>query len=130
MPKTKPLNKRDVPATVGLVKEVRNELRADMRALREDVKSEIASVKGELKSEIASVNTNLKSEISKTNSSLHRLESEVAKIKVLVEEQRSENRIVLDGFNNFRERQDRFEVRLDEMHDTLKVIRNAVSARH
>lgn len=76
-----------MPASVGLVKEVREELRAEIRSVREDLKSEIHAVKAEVQKVLVSVHQS----------------------QVLMEEQRSENRIVLDGLKNMMERQDRIE---------------------
>jgi hypothetical protein len=89
-----------VPASVKLVKTVRNELKADIQS----VQSELKAVESRLDSKIST----LDSKIEKTIGNTHR-------IQVLMEEQRSENRIVLDGLKNMMERQDRLEAEIKEV---------------
>ena len=79
-PPSKSMRHDDVPASVGLVKKVRKELRAEIQGARHE----------------------LGAKIEKTIVAVHRVE-------VLMEEQRGENRIVLDGLKLFLERQDRVE---------------------
>ncbi|MBI3294985.1 MAG: hypothetical protein HYZ71_09680 [Deltaproteobacteria bacterium] len=68
------------PATVGLVKEVRGELKAEIRSLKKEMTAKIEAV-------LVGV---------------HRTQA-------LMEEQRGENRIVLDGLSTMLDRQDRLE---------------------
>ena len=82
-----------LPASVGLVKEVRDELRADIR----------------------SVEHGLNSKIEQVLISVHRSQ-------VLMEEQRGENRIVLDGIKNIFERQERVEKDFSELRGTVKAL--------
>jgi hypothetical protein len=82
-----------VPASVGLVKNVRDELGADIRA----------------------VELGLSSKIEQVLVSVHRTQ-------ILMEEQRGENRIVLDGISSVFERQDRLESGCDEIRNTLKTL--------
>lgn len=70
----------DLPATIGFVRQARDELRADMRAIESRLSSKIEGV-------VAAVHGT----------------------QVLMEEQRSENRIVLDGLKLVLDRQDRLE---------------------
>ncbi len=88
----------DLPATVGLVKEVRSELRAEFR---------------KLDSKIDSVNKNLSSKISQVLVAVHASQADVHRMQVIVEEQRGENRIVLDGLKNLWDRQDKIESNLE-----------------
>lgn len=76
----KNLTHDSMPASVGLVKEVRDELRAEIRSVEHGLNSKLETV----------------------ITSAHR-------IQVIVEEQRSENRIVLDGLKTVLERQERCE---------------------
>jgi len=144
----------DLPATVGLVKAVRNELRADIRSLEhkmdgvehslraeihgvehglraeihgvraevhelkaeiQDVKADVQSVKADIQSVKADVQSvkadvqNVKGDIQKVLVAVHRNE-------VLMEEQRSENRIVLDGLKTVLDRQARIESELQARH--------------
>jgi hypothetical protein len=83
-----------VPASVGLVKEVRDELRAEIRS----VDHKVESLRHELKAEICEV----KGSVEQVLVAVHRTQ-------VLMEEQRGENRIVLDGLKTVIDRQERFE---------------------
>lgn len=94
MPKLKKLTHRSVPASVGLVKEVRNELRAEIRAVEHRLIAKLDTFQSKLET--------LHSAAQETLASVHRSQ-------VLMEEQRSENRIVLDGIKMLAERQDRLE---------------------
>src|SRR5262249_18089130 len=80
-----------LPASVGLVKEVRAELVAKME----------------------SVHQKLGAQIQEVLVSVHRSQT-------LMEEQRGENRIVLDGLKNVTERQDRIEGQIIEIRDTVR----------
>jgi len=75
----------DLPATVRLVKEIRSELRAEIRAVDRKLDS-----KFEL----------LRSDIQLLHSDMLLLRADVHRSNVLAEEQRSENRIVLDALKN------------------------------
>ncbi len=83
----------DLPASVGLVKEVRAELKSDIKSLEHKMESKFEQV-------IAIV---------------HRTQT-------LMEEQRSENRIVLDGIKALSERHERVDGRLDGFELTLQVL--------
>ena len=89
----KDLTHDNMPASAGLVKAVRDELRADIRS----VDHKIESVRNDVMA------------------SIHRVE-------VLVEEQRSENRIVLDGIKTMIERQDRVETDVEKLKETVKLL--------
>jgi hypothetical protein len=87
----KNLTHNDVPASVGLVKEVREELRSEIRMIRNELGGKIEQV-------LVSVH----------------------QTQVLMEEQRGENRIVLDGLKNVTERQDRMEGDILDIKSTLR----------
>ncbi|MBI4403492.1 MAG: hypothetical protein HY537_04990 [Deltaproteobacteria bacterium] len=82
-----------VPASVGLVKEIRDELRADIRAVEHGLSAKIEQVMV----------------------SVHRTQ-------VVMEEQRGENRIVLDGIKTLMERQDRIETDCGELRNTVRTL--------
>ena len=100
--KALPTRSKDVPATLGMLHLVRDELKSEMAAGFLELKSEMTSGFLELKSGFLG----LKSEMAKMSSSMHQM-------KLLVEEQRAENRIVMDGLTSLFDRQDRVEKRLD-----------------
>ncbi len=88
----------DLPASVGLVKAVRDELRSEIRAVSIELKTE-------LKVEIGAV----RGEIGGVKSEMHHLQGEVHQMRVLMEEQRGEDRIVMDGLKMLFDRQSRIE---------------------
>ena len=96
-----------MPASVGLVMEVRDELRAEMRSGFKHLDSKISRVQSEVQS--------VQSEVQKVLAASHRTQT-------LMEEQRSENRIVLDGLKTVLERMDQDSARVDEMEKTLRNI--------
>lgn len=96
--KALPTRSKDVPATLGMLHLVRDELKSEMAAGFLELRSEIHGMKSGF--------LGLKSEMAKMSSSMHQM-------KLLVEEQRAENRIVMDGLTSLFDRQDRVEKRLD-----------------
>ena len=89
-----------VPASVGLVKEVRDELKAELRAVEHGLNSKIEIVNTKIEQVLISV---------------HRSQ-------VLMEEQRGENRIVLDGIKNLFERQVRIDTEVSEIKTTVSTL--------
>ncbi len=80
----------DLPASVRLVKQIRSELRAELRSLE---------------ARLDSLDSKMESRFDQMLVVSHRTQ-------VLMEEQRSENRIVLDGLKTVLDRQDRIERKL------------------
>ena len=97
----KQLTHDNVPATVGLVKEVRKELRADIQVLRHEM--------GSFRHEMGSFRHELGSSRQEVYAKFEQVMVVVHRTQVLMEEQRGENRIVLDGLKTVLERQDRVE---------------------
>lgn len=89
----------DAPASAGLVIEVRSELISELHSLD---------------NKIGSVEKRLDSKIDKVLASVHRTQA-------LMEEQRSENKVVLDGLKNVTERQDRVEDEFKDFRQTLQI---------
>ncbi len=87
-----------LPATVGFVKEVRSEL----------------------KSEIRSVAARLDSMDAKWESKFQEILAVSHRTQAIVEEQRGENRIVLDGLRTMIERQDRIELEVHNIHHIVR----------
>lgn len=96
------LTYRSLPASVQLVTEVRNELKAEIGSVRHEVSTLCHEVGSQIQPVISSV---------------HRTQA-------LMQEQRGENRIVLDGLKNVTERQDRMGVDILEIRDTLRSLRS------
>lgn len=99
----------NIPASVQLVKEVRDELKAEIGSLRAEI--------GSVDAKVDAVRHELGAQIQQVLVSVHRTQT-------LMEEQRSENRVVLDGLKNVTERQDRMEGDIVEIRDTLRTLRS------
>jgi hypothetical protein len=94
--KLKDITHDSMPASVKLVKEVRDELKADLGALEHRINSKFSAVD---------------SKVELIQSELKEVKSSARATQVLMEEQRSENRIVLDGIKTIIEKQERLERR-------------------
>ena len=139
----------DLPASVGLVNEVRSEVLAEIRSSHLHLDAKITTLDGNMKTfdgKFASLDgkistldgkistldgkiTSLEGKITTLDGKITILDGRVTRVEgkieevlavahrtqALMEEQRSENRIVLDGLKAFTERQDRFEERLDRL---------------
>jgi outer membrane murein-binding lipoprotein Lpp len=95
----KRLSHNTMPASVGLVKEVRNELKSDISSLEHKVDSLEKRMDSKFEQVIAMSHRTL----------------------TLMEEQRGENRIVLDGLQTLNERQDRMEIDLAELRAEVRL---------
>jgi hypothetical protein len=99
---------------VGLCKEIRAELRADIKSVDHKVMS--------VDHKVMSVDHKIESLNHKMDSKFEEVFAVAHRTQTLMEEQRSENRIVLDGIKALSERQDRVEERLDGFQRTLHVL--------
>jgi hypothetical protein len=156
---TRLLGHDDVPATVGLVNEVRAELLAEVRS----VNFKLASVDGRLKSmdsrfdgidsrldgmdsrfdamdsrfdamdsrfdamdsRFDAMESRLGARIDDLDGRIEKVFAVVHRTQALMEEQRGENRIVLDGIKSVMERQERVEEETKEFRETLKIFLRA-----
>ncbi|MBY0470031.1 hypothetical protein K2X30_02610 [bacterium] len=95
----------DQPATRRLVYLVRDELLGKMEAGFSQVSSDISSMRSDISS--------IRSDISSIRSDMSRMQSEMrsdfSRMQILLEEQNSNNRIVLEGLQAVWQRQDRIE---------------------
>lgn len=111
------LRSRDLPATQGMLHLVRTELKADIQELRAEtqagfrqIDARFSQVDGKF-SQIDARFSQVDARFEQVLSEVARVGSEVARIGLLVEEQRSDNRIVLEGLQALWQRQERVEVR-------------------
>jgi hypothetical protein len=88
---------KDVPATQGMLRLVRSEIKSDIRGLRSEMKSGFY----------------------RTDSKIEQVLSEVARVGSLVEEQNSRNQIVLEGLTNLFHRQDFENRRMGEIENIV-----------
>ena len=148
-PKTKitDLTHDTVPATVGLVKEVREELRADIKGVDykigslnhrfdsidhkfdflsqrvDSLDNKVDSLDRKVDSldhKIDSVRIELKGDIQNVLSETQQILVTVHRSQVLMEEQRGENKIVLAGIKNLYERQNRIETDIQKLQHPAK----------
>ncbi len=119
----------DLPATRKMLEETRLALQSEIRAVKTELRQEIASVRTELKQEIASLRTELGQRIDALTVSQEHLSGQIHEMRILLEEQNANNKIVLEGLTGLFSRQDRVEKRVDAMESTLKNLSVAASAR-
>lgn len=117
-------SERDIPATCGMLSDVRTELveRFDAADKRIDaVEKRIDAVENRLMGEIH----RLEAAVHGVASEVHSLKSQVARVSYLVEEQNARNKIVLDALVAFIDRQDRVEKRMDSVEETVRALATA-----
>ena len=102
----KPVKTHQVPVTVELLNEVRNELVDRINSTG----AKVYSVKKELKADIAGV----KADIADVKADIFGVKSEIHGLRALIEEQNARNIYVLDGLANLFNRQDRLEAKVEE----------------
>ena len=154
-PEVQRLSHDTVPATVGLVKEVRGELYSEIHVVQEKLDSMDSKFEHKLNTMDKKFEQKLDAMDSKFEHKLdtmdkkfeHRFDSldkkfeqkldamnhQIAqnfeasmavahRTQVLMEEQRGENKIVLDGIKSVMERQDRVDVELMEIRGAIKIL--------
>lgn len=105
----------DLPASVGLVKAIRSELRSEIRAVSKRIDSvdkKIDSVEKKIDSVGFSMESrflSLESRFDATDAKIESGQATTDRMLVLMEEQRSENRIVMDALKTVLDRQERME---------------------
>lgn len=131
---------KDLPATQGMLQLVRTELKADIRELRSETKAGFQQMESRFNqidakfnqidsrfSQMDSKFSQMDSRFSQMDSKFERVLSEVARIGVLVEEQNSNNRVVLEGLTGLWQRQERIEGRVG---DVEKLVRSVAHPRN
>ncbi len=87
-----------------------------LTTLRKQIKSEINSLEKRLDSKFNQVESKIslvESKINQVDSKIELVLSEIHRMTILMEEQNSRNKFVLDGYSALYERQDRLELRFD-----------------
>lgn len=119
-----PPKQKDLPATQGMLWLVRTELKEEMTAgfhrmtsVMEKMSSEISQLRSEIKSDVGQLRSETRSDLAEVKSEVTGVKSEVARLGVLIEEQRADNRIVLEALTGHAQRQDRMERRVDEVEN-------------
>src|SRR5580658_10176507 len=86
---SKLMTHEDVPATVGLVKEVRSELVAEIQSVRH----EMGALRNEMHRDIGSLRHDMGAMEDRLNGRIDQVIASVHRTQTLMEEQRGENRI-------------------------------------
>jgi chromosome segregation ATPase len=107
----------DQPATRKMLTLVRNELRSDIRSLERKMEARFASLDSRftsIDSRFSSIDSRfseIDSRFAQQDSRFDALDSRLSRMELLLEEQNSNNRIVLEGLQALWQRQDRIERR-------------------
>ncbi len=132
--KKSPLDIGDVPVNSRMLDESRNELIHKIESAKLELKSDIHELDSKilsLDSKILSLDSkisNLDSKISSVDSKVESLTSIVHKLSLTIEEQNARNKVVLDGLTGLFSRQDRIEVKLEEMDQTILPLKKSQPA--
>ncbi len=115
----------DVPATSGMLSGVRIELierieqsreEANANSLRLNAKIDAVDAKVDaVDAKVDAVNAKIDVVSAELKAQMHGMQGQMARIEVLVEEQNSRNKVVLDGITALLSRQSRVEERLDRL---------------
>ena len=121
-PEVQRLTHDTVPATVGLVKEVRAELYSEIHVVQE----KLDSMDSKFEHKLDTMDKKFEYKLDAMNHQIaQNFEASMAvahRTQVLMEEQRGENKIVLDGIKSVMERQDRVDVELMEIRGAIKIL--------
>ncbi len=125
----------DLPASVGLVKLVRSELRHDLKAMEKRIDSKLHKIDEKfhkidekfhkMDERMSGLDSRMSGLDGRMDSLEAKMEENIAsthRIEAIVEEQRSENRIVLDGIKAMIEKQERVDERMDQFDQTLQFL--------
>ena len=94
-----------------------------LTTLRKQIKSEINSLEKRLDSKFNQVDSQfsqVESRFNQVDSKVELVLSEIHRIAILMEEQNSRNKFVLDGYASLYERQDRIELRFDSHEKNIE----------
>lgn len=90
-------------------------------------RAEVRLIRTELKADIRSLKSEMEARFDQSDAKLEKVLAEVARTGVLVEEQNSNNRIVLEALTGLWQRQDRVEARTEEMERFLRTLSRPVT---
>lgn len=120
-----PTHSRELPATQGMLKLVRDELRAEMKAGFHRIESRFNEQESKFSTidsrfnqidsrfnQIDSRFSQIDARFEKIDARFEQVLSEIARLGVLIEEQNSRNKIVLEGLTGLWQRQEQFDLRL------------------
>lgn len=124
----------DQPATQGMLEAVRQELKHEMRSGFAEMNAKFAQVDSRF-AQIDSRFAEIDSKIAGLDSKYHTLDSKLEKVltsvsqmQIMFEEQRRENRAMLEGYGLLGQRIDKVEDRQNKVEQTMAAI--AKAAKH
>lgn len=122
----------DQPVTSAMLGMVRTEVLHRIDQAREEARADnlrldakIDTVRAELKAEIQGVKADLqgvKADLHEVKAAVHGMQAQMSRIEVLVEEQNTRNKIVLDGITAMLSRQNQVEERVTQVEATVRTL--------
>ena len=128
-----PPNQDELPATRGMLRHVRDELKGDIRALEHRMDARFSHVDerfSEMNVRFSEIDARLSgidgrfagvdARFSGIEATLASMDSRLQSMHILLEEQRHNNNIVFEALSSIAHRQDRVETDVDSMKDILR----------
>ena len=116
-----PMKDSQLPATQGMIYLVHKELSHKLSSHSERFDSIDAKFDG-VDARFNGVDARFDSLEHKMNSGFESLKAEITRLAVLIEGQDARNKVVLEGLTNLTQRQDRLEVRFQDVESTVRTI--------
>ena len=111
-PKIPILKTGDLPATQSMLTTLRKQIKSEINSSEKRLESKINQVESKINQVESKINQ-VESKINQVESKIELVLSEMHRMAILMEEQNSRNKFVLDGYASLYERQDRLELRFD-----------------
>ena len=102
----------DLPVTQLMFTTLRKQIKAEINSSEKRLESKINQVESKINQVESKINQ-VESKINQVDSKVELVLSEIHRMAILMEEQNSRNKFVLDGYASLYERQDRLELRFD-----------------
>ncbi|MDR3608291.1 MAG: hypothetical protein P4M08_13050 [Oligoflexia bacterium] len=109
------LKNRDLPSTQGMLDLVRTELKSDVKAGFHEVNARLHEMNARFEA--------VDSRFERIESKIDKLSADVTRGLILAEEQRAENRVVLEGLTGLFQRQERVERRVDDVEAFVRSVK-------
>ncbi len=129
------LKTSDLPVTQLMLTTLHKQIKSDVKSTEKHLESKINQVESKINQVESKINqveskiNQVESKINQVESKINQVESkielvlsEVHRIAVLMEEQNSRNKFVLDGYDSIYQRQDRLEARFDAHEKNIEVL--------
>lgn len=123
--KSPTLKSKDLPATQGMVLKLQAQVKADLRSLEKKTEAQFKQVDARFKLVDARFDQ-VDARLSQVESQIAAVLSEVHRIALMMEEQNSRNRYVLEGYDQVYQRQERLE---KEVENRLQAVEQVIAAK-